>query len=375
MSWVPADALMRFKRVSKSWYAIISGLINDSSFVAKHLGNAKKMSSSSLIFTHFCPHVDHNGIECNGDTFSLVAVLNADRDDDRIFSLSEELNLPPPWQDGHNRLGRWQMVNHCDGIICLVQDPRTMLVCNPVLRECKLLPSTNYARNVGYFLPSAIGFGYDSIAKQYKIVAIWTRVTVRAEVHTLGMDSWREFILPQDMDIAGFRHKDALYQRGVCYWVVQDFEDVVKILCFDISDEEFYVARFPNLQDIKFRVDRLGISVWNDYVALSVSSIDYDRDTRPLFIDVFVMVDQSSGDKGAASWRKQFSIGPIVTVDFVNTLSIIQNNEFLMQCSDKRLVSCNLRTQKFRDVIVDDVDQLRHWACFYEKSLVSVKSR
>ncbi|EXB60968.1 Putative F-box protein [Morus notabilis] len=373
MSWVPADELIRFKRVSKSWYGVISGLIDDPSFVAKHLRHTKMRFSSSLIFTHFCPHLDHNGVDCQGDIFSLVTVLNGDHDDDRILSVIEELNLPPPRDGGHNRLGRWRIRYHSDGIICLVQDARTIMVCNPVLRECRLLPLTNYARNVGEFLPSAMGFGYDSRAKQYKVVAIWNCVTVKVEVHTLGTESWREFILPRDMDIAEFVYEAAVYRMGVCYWVVRDFEGHDMNLCFDMSDEEFYVTQFPDLSDIKFEVDWAGLSVWDDYVALIVCFRDYNCDKYPLFVEIFVMVDNSSGDKGASSWTKQFSIGPIV--DFVSTLSVIKNNEFLMQDRDKQLVSYNLHTQKRRHVVIHDVDRLRHWACFYEKSLVSVKSR
>ncbi|GMN43940.1 hypothetical protein TIFTF001_013132 [Ficus carica] len=113
---VPPDSIVGFKPVCKSWYNIITNLLDDHTFVVKYLCETKKRSSSSLIFAHYCPHVDHNGLDCEGDTFLLVTIPNSDcDDDDYIHSVTEEINLPRPRAEGHNRPGKWQKAYHCDG--------------------------------------------------------------------------------------------------------------------------------------------------------------------------------------------------------------------------------------------------------------------
>ena len=69
----------------------------------------------------------------------------------------------------------------------------TMILCNPALPESRILPKS---KNAIYGKTIVTGFGYDSRANDYKVVAIWFPFVgldeVEVYVYTLGFDSWRE---------------------------------------------------------------------------------------------------------------------------------------------------------------------------------------
>ncbi|PON83821.1 F-box domain containing protein [Trema orientale] len=191
--WVPAESLIRFECVSRSWYNLICALINDPAFVAKHLHNLNNnnnyyyYSSASLVFTRACHHVGFETKQhCNNARYSL---LNSFTDDgvengDRIGSVVEDLSLPL-LHGGRYRWSDWFVSCHCDGIICLCSDHRrNIMLCNPVLREFKLLPES---QNYDNWSCMGIGFGYDSRTDNYKFVRIFQEPRVKAEVYRLAV--------------------------------------------------------------------------------------------------------------------------------------------------------------------------------------------
>ncbi|PON44104.1 hypothetical protein TorRG33x02_331910 [Trema orientale] len=92
----------------------------------------------------------------------------------------------------------------------------------------------------------------------------------------------------------------------------------------------------------------------------------------PLADDLFL--DQISG----CSWTQPWVIRPLVN-GICALSSFCKNEEFLMinmKDIGGKLVSYNLSTQRFRDAAYDvDGHGLHDWACFYVKSLVSVRRR
>ncbi|EXB81011.1 Putative F-box/kelch-repeat protein [Morus notabilis] len=108
MSWLPSESLKRFKCICKSWYFYINALMNNPTFVAKHLCNTKKKL-----------------VSCNG----VICCYH---------------------RDYHNT----------KDIIFLL---------NPALRELKIVPDAEFGD--GYEI-QGVGFGYDSRANDYKVVNI-----------------------------------------------------------------------------------------------------------------------------------------------------------------------------------------------------------
>ncbi|PON60781.1 LOW QUALITY PROTEIN: F-box domain containing protein [Trema orientale] len=214
MSRVPADSLVQFKCVNKLWYALISALINGPAFVAKQLHNSKNKSSPLYSPS---PSVDHRLI-----TLPLLTLFNYVDDNNRYISVKEDLNVPH--LQNENFGANWSKE--------FSQNQRMLERMRIPVRE----------------------FGYDSRAKDYKLVAIW-RLPIgvaKVEVYTLRSGSWREINISLDSseNIKGYAHLDGLSWRGVCYWILQSFSDDNVILCFNICDEDFHIIPLPNLEDI-----------------------------------------------------------------------------------------------------------------------------
>lgn len=137
MSRLPAESLLHFKHVNKPWYFIVSALMNDMTFVAKHIRNTINKSSTSLVFEHYsCLKPSGGGDNKDGNDdlddddddddydddddlidetiFSLLSLSNDDGDKNRLRCLPEELNLPPLAKGGIEHCGLWEVICHCD---------------------------------------------------------------------------------------------------------------------------------------------------------------------------------------------------------------------------------------------------------------------
>ena len=146
-------------------------------------------SSPSLLFNLPSHSADHQLI-----TLPLLNIFNDDDNNDHFFSVTEALNLPFTWNYNH----QWQNIYHCNGILFLVKTDGTMILCNPVLQESRILPKSKNAIDGQSLIGTS--FGYDSRANDYKVVAIWFPFVglAKVEVYTLGYDSWREINFSKD---------------------------------------------------------------------------------------------------------------------------------------------------------------------------------
>ncbi|GMN56118.1 hypothetical protein TIFTF001_025226 [Ficus carica] len=368
---LPADSLVRFKCVSKSWYALLCSLIKDPVFVAKNLQNFKNRSSSSLLISRLT--------ECDERRFSVLTPLVYNTDNDGICSLIEDLNFPL-CGDGRNRSYDWWAGIHCDGIICLLKSndgfASEVLVCNPALQEFKLVPGSMTNKS---FTSGGMGFGYDCRTNNYKLVRIVhnDRRRVKAEVHILGTNSWRRLNVAQ-----GIRVQDQsryLHLKGVCYWLVMiEASGECKVLCFNVSGEMFYFIPFPDSE-----MDYASFFVWNDSFALFLCNQERENPDLASY-EMWVMTEYDDIVKGACPWTKHLVIGPLKRTKkfsysgqpldgFPIPEQFCKRDELLFR-NDGRLLSYNLHSQKLRDIGVagwnHDV-RIR----FYVKSLVSVKAR
>ncbi|EXC10110.1 hypothetical protein L484_007126 [Morus notabilis] len=125
MLWLPPKSLLGLKCVQKSWNNLISTLMKSQWFVAKHLKNSK---SRPFVFKRTKPtYCFHETIN------SFLTVDEADHDNDQIRFHSKEFNLLESVAGLHGF--------HCDGIVFLPdRSTSTIVLCNPAIREFKLLP-------------------------------------------------------------------------------------------------------------------------------------------------------------------------------------------------------------------------------------------
>ncbi|GMN46557.1 hypothetical protein TIFTF001_015740 [Ficus carica] len=344
MSRLSPNSLRRAKCVSKSWYTLISGFMSDPEFVVRHLRNMKNNPTTSMVLG------GHIG------QFSLLTLFNDDVSEYHIHGVTKVFPLPLGQEDD----GDLYEAFHCDGILCLVKNYRTIMLWNPAIQEIKLLPESK----INAIRPGVadIGFGYDSSAKDYKVVRIGYPCypnrgdPVRAEVYTSRTDTWREI----NVNLGNICPSDCatLLERS--------------LLLGGTGPSETYL--FADWSGFFVQNDSLALflcSTVDDSSSSSESGID---DCDPLSIDICVMDEcfGVEGVRGACSWTKSvYTVTPPIGI--WDVFKPWKSDEFLMVDSNHQLVSYNLRTKKLRNITIPSLRESEFCACYYVKSLVSVR--
>lgn len=115
-----------------------------------------------------------------------------------------------------------QIVGHCDGIICLSTHELAALY-NPSIKEFNFLPKSCLLPPPNVAYGYNVGFGYDSKAKDYKVVRIACSISHsdhppnRGEVYTFSSNSWSE-IKTNFNTLLYSTPGSGLYFKGVYYW-------------------------------------------------------------------------------------------------------------------------------------------------------------
>ncbi|XP_024024824.1 F-box/kelch-repeat protein At3g23880 [Morus notabilis] len=363
LSWLPAESLLRFKCVCKSWYALING----GDFVAKHHRNLNKISSDkSFFFINY-------GWRTYTRPEKLFLTIREDGDDDHIKFVIE--NSMSPLFQLYKEYARPFLGCHCNGIFCLYSCvSKKVLLCNPTTKECRFLPNSSA---VDDYSTAMLGFG--CVNGFYKVVRVSTRegVSFVAEVYTFGTSSWREIemnVLESEQEIFQlvFASLKNTFQeqccRGVYYWLFSLSSEKEMMISFDMCEEEFRRVALPDRAESRGYLVSTSLQTWNDSLALLYCPGCSDTIGS---IEMWVMSDSAvcaDGHTGPRSWTKYRTFGPLEGIWC--PLAFWKSDELLMRAKDEGVVSYNLHTQKLRSAstLVSPVD----FAHIYLKTLVSV---
>ena len=355
-SWLPPKSLFRFKCVCKSWKSRIVSLIDDPAFVTKHLRNAKDniFAPTTLMFLPD-PYVEFKS--------SLLNIQSDDADKDEIASSSTE-DFSVLLSYGTKDFG--VDAYHCDGVVCLNYHNREIVLCNPALREFKLVPPPiNFLDPDKESFLLATGFGYDSIANDYKIVLMYYDDV--AEIYSLSTGSWRAIKKDVYTDMDRFCNVMVLHHRGICYWLFDERKDVM--LSFDFHSEVFRLIELPA------PIERSGILVWNDSIAFFCRPECGAAGMLGVSIIEMWVMDNSSSSVvgGSCAWTKLLSIGPFAGRG--EPLTFWNSDELLIEHGRTRgFLSYNLRTKKYRNICVKSIEHEIYMG-HYLTTLVSINRR
>ncbi|KAK6917168.1 F-box domain [Dillenia turbinata] len=149
LSWLLVKSLLRFKSVSKPWYA----LIQNPHFIFKHLQNFTVPSRNrDFILLHRKKPI--TGGERNG-----------------LISLScktLEVSLPIEIPNSFKEAKRINISGPCNGMYYCVWTEDGITLWNPALRELKFLPK--HAIPMQRIFYSSPAFGFDCLSNDYKVV-------------------------------------------------------------------------------------------------------------------------------------------------------------------------------------------------------------
>jgi F-box interacting protein len=409
LSILPPKALMRFKCVSKKWYA----LITNPRFVAMHLSNSMHNNlSTTRVLLKRLVHNDTNTNETNEANTNTSNVTNdeaeevfsflhfrKDHDDNDVddehdhsflFSI-HDMNIP--LSTGRKTDPKsFSIIGHCNGIICLAHSiSGEVVLCNPAIQEFKLLPSSPYLPDSDWqhaplfrFI-DALGFGYDPNLKEYKVVNIGFTAAQystpdgfhiylppKAAVHTLGADSWREIktdsletetsiLWPEDFQ---------MHFNEMCYWVGREQhkeldvfdaseEEFIRnvIIMFDTGDELFHGMTLPDsLYDRNEYFFGMRLLVWNQSISLFGAKTlggGYVASIGIWVMDEF------------GAWTKHITFDPTE-----EPLAFWKSDEIVMNDRNGRILSYNLGTKKLNYLPIQS--KWTKSAVVYVNSIVSV---
>ncbi|CAN1816116.1 Receptor-like protein EIX2 [Linum perenne] len=224
--------IVKCRSVCKSWYSLISSNV----FQSYHL-NKSTARNRSLVLVR-------DGIDFdNGKTEHYSFYLD---DDDFPSTRVLELDCPFKAISLNSRI-----VGCCNGVVCFIDhtldynNDRAALW-NPSIRKLVEIPPPIVASESGGPYGPTVGFGYDALNDDYKLV----RVSVDAskghliEVYSLRCGSWRMV----DSHFNRFIGGPCVHIDGVCYWLGsrRNPNDADLIVSFTLSNEVFDEFPLPN---------------------------------------------------------------------------------------------------------------------------------
>ncbi|XP_010665976.2 F-box/kelch-repeat protein At3g23880 isoform X1 [Beta vulgaris subsp. vulgaris] len=266
---IPVSSLLRFMCVCKSWYS----LIKNPSFISAHLSHQSDPTSK-------------NGISTIYSVPFQFFLHNVDE------ALDNWVEIDSPV--GYVNL----IVGCCHGVICLYdywsRGFSPLVLWNPSIRKAFTLPfpvsktafsGTDFTvvdEGFGkYVLPNfTLGFGFDPISKEYKVVRVFynwesgSRVTyLQADVCSLSKGDWRT--VHSSVEGGKFVIKcRGVYVNGVIHWMCKkklgNNVFVKTVLAFNLANEKFSQILLPSplssavLLSVKVVEDKLAVSCTGD---------------------------------------------------------------------------------------------------------------
>ncbi|KAL5700177.1 hypothetical protein ACHQM5_025656 [Ranunculus cassubicifolius] len=334
-TFLPVISLFRFKCVSKSCLS----LINSSIFVNLHL----KRSIPRILYATY------------EDTYSIE------------YENTSSFSDPKPYDFPMNDQ---TIIGTCNGIVCITNRESYMSLWNPATQEDVCIPFSpvdesqeDEERQV------VVGFGYDPIADEYKVVksVFFYRDTDHKEfmqsqvkVSIVGSEEWRTIENPP----CCLSNRHLVPQvNGCLHWL--GVGSPIRIISFDVKDEVFRTV--PLMTSVNGGDNGVEMTLGALRGCLS-ALVCQQGDTG---MDVWLMKEYDVKE----SWAKQFSIKmPVPGMEFrsIEPLVLRKNGEIVLKC-DGEMYLCDASVEHKFDVhcICDDPYSC-YTAHMYVESLVSI---
>ena len=223
---IPVKTLVRCKCVSKPW----GSLIDDSDFAKLHLHHSFKTNNNARLVLDTRGEVDDKAYSVDFD------------------SLGNLEQLPRPFTTEVTGFCS-RIFGSCNGLLAVYHHEAGIALWNPSTRKCQYLPTLicGDAIEKDYL---NLGFGYDVIGNDYKVVQMMASGTVL--VYSLKANSWRK-IKDCPYGIYHQGKQDGAFANGSLHWVGDEKDKYFGgrlIFALDLGVEEYHeVAEC----DISFR--------------------------------------------------------------------------------------------------------------------------
>ncbi|XP_050211255.1 F-box/kelch-repeat protein At3g06240-like [Mercurialis annua] len=351
---LPVKSLLKFKRVCKSWYS----LITNPNFISLHLAHTTEANeTSSLIMktSHRIRQfvlVNDNGSVCELKESDLVS-----------FHINSNSSSP---------VSNFEFVGSCNGLVCLTDNPRKHLILwNPAVGE--FITTSSWEHN--YKSDVVVGFGFDSKKRDYKVVRILVDSKGMAslpfaEIFELSSNSWRT-IMGKNQKYDGYAFVTRAYLNGVVHWIAYKYCGIhhykkLAVASLDLSTETFDDLMLPDVLT-EISKPHLILKVYGQ--SLAVVQYEWSPSTHyNAKCCIWVMKDYGAPE----SWSKQFTIDLGNHGVFKWVLIFQGNGRILVEKRDGELASYDTETQRVARLGVHGYYYSAHP---YTESLVLLKEK
>jgi F-box interacting protein len=209
--------------------------------------------------------------------------------------------------------GRFRVAGICDGLVCLADDilskAMKYIIWNPSIRKAVMLPRPGVTFTTHGPFEDSIGFGFDAMTNDYKVVRLVTLERLEnedgesptvAEVYSLATGSWRSLgsVAPPCRILGTRRHA---FFNGAILWAIHGAYYSF-ILAFDLGSESFREILMPKGTELH-RCPQVSVSGDGKSLALFTRSNDKDDGTS---FDIWVMKEYCMHE----SWTKLITLRP-----------------------------------------------------------------
>ncbi|CAL5393954.1 unnamed protein product [Camellia sinensis] len=355
LSRLPIKTLFVCQLVSKHWLSLIS----DPHFINLHLSR----SPVSLLLKPFYRN-------CRSNQLHLVDLqtLHKIHPRESRLKLNPKINFPP--------LGD-QIVNSCNGLLCLCNDHSEIFVCNPILGDYIILPWTTYDGIKYHRTANALGFSPKT--NQYKVIRFFLRRVVesfdpitelhtyrdevKAKIYTIGEGLWRNIgSVPYYLT----NHSFNSFVNGAVHWLNCAGDSPDFICCFDFGSEQFRVVPEPPEFGLhKEFPDHIRLGVLQDFLSIC----DFSSPSR---INIWLMKDYGIKE----SWSKELvienGIGKRVHLCSYEPIIILKSGEILMLVNKDTVMLYNPKSGSFKKLNIFGIKS-EFYGIAYIPSFVSLK--
>ncbi|CAM8908646.1 unnamed protein product [Rhodiola kirilowii] len=371
LSRLPAKSLLKFRCVCKSW----NSMIRNQKFTEFHLKRTMANASQQRVLLSVKPFwsIKYDDLDDFGkDGFDVIIKKDTPSSLGCLGSNND-----------------FELVGHCNGLICIVlrkgrrshQDPieRTFCLWNPSTNECWQISSDDVANDIVssnsmfrgeyYNRFEIFGFGYDLTIDDYKIVRLISYDeldVVQVEIFTIGRRTWRkeEFHLDYVVNLLSYdRIHDCLFLNGALHWInTLYYVEQKEILSFNLEQEQLQVMR----------IDRHAIKSLFNRTNLRVISGKLVLVTNPGDTEIWVMDEYGV----ETSWTKKATLRAIPcdgmwgAHEKLSPLCFSKKGDILVRVRDFHYMMYDLERKIYRKAGGNQLNNRPH-SSMYVESLIS----
>ncbi|XP_049388877.1 F-box protein CPR1-like [Solanum stenotomum] len=295
---LPVKSLLRFKCVSRAFNTILES----STFVNIHLNRTITIKDELILLKRSFKE------DC--EQYKTIFSFLSGEIDDYLNPVFPDLDVP--YMTDTNSIVFDQLVGPCNGLIALM-DSLTVVIFNPSTRHFRFLPPSPFRSPKGvHRYVKCVGFGFDSVVNDYKVVRIcellkddcYGYIQVEkenVEIYELGIDCWRELDwVDQQFPILNWLPCSQIFYNGTCHWIAHTV-----ILCFDVSGELFRTMEMPNTRHNYVNGPNYSLVIQNESLTfICYPSVLPANDPLEDLTEIWIMKYYNVHD----SWIKKYTI-------------------------------------------------------------------